>query len=134
MCANVFLYLRLNWVIEIILVMDLKRVVLCYFSDEEDCFPSRSHHSNSENGQNVPGRVSPQTAVGTLLYCECYIPWCAFLIVICNLKHEVQQGGSKVLFLRQNNAVGPFTKYVRRKAYIHSSYCTPAVLAQSNHS
>ena len=45
----------------------LKRVVLCYFSDEEDCFPSRSHHSNSENGQNVPGRVSPQTAVGTLL-------------------------------------------------------------------
>lgn len=75
MCANVFLYLRLNWVIEIILVMDLKRVVLCYFSDEEDCFPSRSHHSNSENGQNVPGRVSPQTAVGTLLYCECYIPW-----------------------------------------------------------
>lgn len=87
MCANVFLYLRLNWVIEIILVMDLKRVVLCYFSDEEDCFPSRSHHSNSENGQNVPGRVSPQTAVGTLLQCEFYIPWCAFLIDICNLKH-----------------------------------------------
>ena len=134
MSANVFLYLRLNWVIEILLVMDLKRVVLCYFSDEEDCFPSRSHHSNSENGQNVPGRVSPQTAVGTLLYCEFYIPWWAFLIVICNLKHEVQQGGSKVLFLRQNNAVGPFTKYVRRKAYIRSSYCTPAVLAQSNHS
>lgn len=47
-----------------LLTFHLLVCLLFYFSDEEDCFPSRSYHPYSENCKNVPGCMPSQTSVG----------------------------------------------------------------------